>query len=66
MSHEAQILTHDALRDFVNYRTQNSTTNVDIPPVTEEFVLKELPSLEDAKSIGLDRLPAKHLRLGAC
>ncbi len=56
--------THDALKDFVNHRTQDSTSNFDIPLVTEDYVLKELQSLEDAKSVGLDGLPAKLMRLG--
>ena len=57
--------THHALKDFVNHRTENSTTNFDIPPIAEEFVLKEVQSLEDAKSVGLDGLPTKLLHLGA-
>ncbi len=38
--------THDDdIKDFVNHRTQDSTTKFDIPPVTEGFLLKELQFL---------------------
>ncbi len=39
-------------------------TFFDIPPVTEDFVLKRLTSLEDGKAVGLDGISPKLLCIG--
>ncbi len=40
-------------------------TIFDIPPATEDFVLKRLTSLEDDKAVGLDEISSKLVHIGA-
>jgi hypothetical protein len=55
---------YEKLNDFLNSKLPSDAL-FEIPPVTEDFVLKELLNLKDGKAVGLDGIGPKLLRLGA-
>jgi hypothetical protein len=56
--------TNDVLADFINRHFEVDST-FNIPGVSIDFVREELSKLDDAKSMGLDGISPKLLRLGA-
>ncbi len=61
---DSQNRTSDVLADFINKHVDVNSI-FDIPKVTIEFMREELDKLDDAKSMGLDGISPKLLRLGA-
>ncbi len=61
---DSQNRTSDVLAGFINKHVDVNSI-FDIPKVTIEFVREELDKLDDAKSMGLDGISPKLLRLGA-
>ena len=56
--------SHEKLKDFIESRISEDI-HFEIPPVSEEFILKQLSSLDDSKAVGLDGISPKLLRMGA-
>ncbi len=57
-------LSHDTLSELLQSKLSHETF-FDIPPVTDDFVLKRLTSFEDGKAMRLDGISPKLLRIGA-
>ena len=60
-----KLFDFNSLNSFINKFFVNNL-HLDLSPVTEDFIFRELEKLNPNKSTGLDNIPARFLKDGAC